>query len=248
MSDQSSLDKKYFIDEKVYNCPFCKRNNVMFNFRWKWEFNWDNVKICYYFKTECSSCEKESLHLTYNNIFWDYCISLTKVNKFNWNADNNIDELCFYHQPSSFFTIDNRIHKKIRDLMSEADWCLKMSYLVWAYACLRKAIYELIALESVESVRSNWYIDYTDSIKKLKWKFSFVEWELFDAMWWIQELISDNIHEKSWDKRDSWMITNILSLLKEILNEMYIIPADRTERMKLIPLLKDQKEKDKSKE
>ncbi len=28
MSDLSHLDDKYFIDEYVFNCPYCNRNNV----------------------------------------------------------------------------------------------------------------------------------------------------------------------------------------------------------------------------
>jgi len=29
--DLSHLDKKYFIDPHIYNCPFCKRNNVSYS-------------------------------------------------------------------------------------------------------------------------------------------------------------------------------------------------------------------------
>lgn len=69
-SDASELDLKYFIDEHVYNCPFCKRRNVQYyvvshssdsissSFDWRYE-----VK-CFVYFVECMSCNHVSMHLT----------------------------------------------------------------------------------------------------------------------------------------------------------------------------------------
>ena len=237
--DQSHLDRKYFIDNEVYNCPFCNRNNLKYKIIHRGSFDRNNNKVCFYYIVKCSSCGKVSLHLSYNDISIEYTSGI-KFRLTNKETDKEIeiDDNIFYHQPTSFFVIDSRINEKIRNLISEAEWCLKMDYLVWASACLRKAIYELIALEKAESFRENWYVNYEASIKKLKTIFPDVQGDLFDAMSEIQELVSDNIHEKSWGKRDSENIKNITLLLKEILYEMYVIPAQRKERFKTIPLLK----------
>jgi len=40
MEDFSYLDKKYFIDPYVYNCPFCNRRNVYYSITHTYEFNW----------------------------------------------------------------------------------------------------------------------------------------------------------------------------------------------------------------
>jgi hypothetical protein len=43
--------------------------------------------------------------------------------------------------------LDNRINVTIRELITEAEGCLKMNFLTGASACIRKAIYELLVLE-----------------------------------------------------------------------------------------------------
>ena len=44
MVDLSKLDKKYFINNKVYNCPYCRRNNVKYSLNGVFEFNWTDDK------------------------------------------------------------------------------------------------------------------------------------------------------------------------------------------------------------
>ena len=64
MVDQSHLDKKYFIDSYVYNCPFCNRNNVAYRVTREYEFDWSDSRKCYVTLVECSYCEKTSMHLS----------------------------------------------------------------------------------------------------------------------------------------------------------------------------------------
>lgn len=58
--DLSHLDKKYFIDVYVYNCPFCKRGNVHYKIVGSLEFDWTEKKKCYGYLVQCQSkgCEK----------------------------------------------------------------------------------------------------------------------------------------------------------------------------------------------
>ena len=49
-----------------------------------------------------------------------------------------------------FFVIDQNIPRIIRELVYEAEGCLKMNYTTGASACMRKAIYELLIDQKVE--------------------------------------------------------------------------------------------------
>ena len=69
MTDQSHLDQRYFVDDHVYNCPFCKRRNVMYELTGgPMAFNWSETKTCYIYVVRCRSCEKRSMHLSYTHL------------------------------------------------------------------------------------------------------------------------------------------------------------------------------------
>ena len=40
--DQSHLDQKYFIDSKIYNCPFCNRRHVRYFIVESFLFDWSS--------------------------------------------------------------------------------------------------------------------------------------------------------------------------------------------------------------
>ena len=133
MTDMSHLDEKYFIDENVYNCPYCNRRNVKYNVTSHGSFDWSNSKVCHIWFVKCSSCGKKSMHLSYSDISW-----ATDYGRFKNGID--IDSNIFYSVPTSFFVIDNRIPKLIRELITEAEGSIKMNFLTGASACTRKAI------------------------------------------------------------------------------------------------------------
>ncbi len=218
MSDQSHLDRKYFIDKHVYNCPFCNRNNVSYDFCQSYSFDWSNNKTCYVYFVQCSSCEKYSMHLSYTNELF--------------NGYGDIDSSIFYSVPTSFFTIDSRITSVIRELVTEAEGCLKMNYLTGASACTRKAIYELTIKENAEGQ------SYEDKIKSLKDKHSQCDPELFDILSHIQNMTSDKVHEQSWPKWDSQHLILIIETLKTVLHEIYVLPEIKAQRSQRILELK----------
>src|SRR5207237_780503 len=84
---------------------------------------------------------------------------------FVFDPGVDIDANIFYHVPSSFFVLDNRIPRVIREQVTEAEGCLKMNYLTGASACTRKAIYELIVIAQAQGE------NYEDKIHSLKAKF-----------------------------------------------------------------------------
>jgi len=229
MSDQSNLDRKYFIDRSVYNCPFCNRNNVVYKIVHIFNFDWSDTKKCYVTLVKCTSCKKESMHLSYEDI-----TEYTTTGTYIFLPELDIDSKIFHSVPTSFFIIDNRIDKKLRELITEAEGCLKMNFLTGASACTRKSIYELLVFENIEGEH------YEDRIKLLKNKFPDIDPELFDVLGSIQEMTSDKIHEQSWDKWDSSNLLLIIETLKTILYEIYVLPEIRKDRMKKIKELRSE--------
>ncbi len=228
MSDQSYLDNKYFIDSTIYNCPFCKRNNVLYKVTGSWDFDWSIDKKCYIFIVKCSSCQRLSMHLSYDPIVEYRGWNQQNGPMYDVKKDIEIDNFVFYSVPTSFHSIDQLIPRKIRELLSEADGCLKMNFLTGASACVRKIIYEILVLQEIDGT------NYEDRIKLLKSKFPNSDPELFDVLFHIQEMTSDKIHEQSWDKWDSPKIKLLIETLLLILTDVYIIPEKRKESMQKI--------------
>lgn len=230
MSDMSYLDKKYFIDDHVYNCPFCNRNNVAYNLTGDSSFDWSNSKKCYMFFVTCNSCQKHSLHLSYENI----TVKPTPLGYYNprFRNDIDIDSHIFYSVPTSFFVLDDRIPHLLRELISESEGCIKMNFLTGASACMRKAIYELLILEKVSAD------SYEEKIKTLKKKYSDSDPSLFDILSHIQQMTSDKIHEQSWDKWDSKYLRLIIETLKTVLYDIYVVPKIKKERSSFIQQLR----------
>lgn len=204
MSDNSHLDAKYFIDDEVYNCPFCNRRNVKYSIINKIGFDWSKTKKCWIYTAECHSCDYHSMHLSFYEIHIQHYLNRNHVAHYRfrqYTSDNfsldNIDNLIFYSVPSSFFVIDERIPKVIRELITEAEGCVKMNFLTGASACTRKAIYELTIREKAEGG------NYEERIKFLKTKFPQIDPTYFDVLSHIKDMTSDKVHEQSWDKWDN---------------------------------------------
>lgn len=235
--DNSDLDQKYFIDPWRYNCPFCKRNHVSYSIVDMMIFHWSEKKFCYIYKIKCASCEGTSMHLSYEDLRTQEGYPKQYIYRFKDKID--IDSKMFFSQPSSFFTIDNRIPAVIRDLIFESEKSRQANLLVGSSACLRKAIYELLKHEDVilrdpKTNRAN----YQESIKKLEKKYAQVTPELFHGLGDIQELVSDHVHEDSWEAWDSLKLRFLIELTKTTLNEMYVIPDERKQNVTALSKLK----------
>lgn len=223
MADQSHLDTKYFIDDVIYNCPFCNRRNVKYEYMGTSGFDWSTNKDCGIWRIKCSSCKKISMHLTFDNLQHEQYLG-----QVHFRDDIDIDSHIFYSVPTSFFTIDIRIPKIIRELITEAEGCIKMNFLTGASACTRKAIYELTVKE--EAVGN----DYEERIKFLKSKFPDIDPDLFDVLCHIKDMTSEKVHEQSWDKWDNKHLKLFIETLKVILHEIYVVPDERKKRSKSI--------------
>lgn len=233
--DLSERDKKYFVDHKTYNCPYCKRRNLAYKLIGVFEFDWSNTKRCYAYLVQCSDCRNTSMHLSYTRIHGPKGIG---YGNFNF-AGADIDSKLFYSVPTSSFVMDSRIPKVIRELISEAEGCLKMNFLTGASTCSRKAIYELLGIEKAKGG------DYESRIKFLKKKYTNLDSDLFDVLVHIQDMTSDKIHEQSWPKWDAGHLRLILGTLKVILQEMYVEPEEQKRRSLHIQQLRESLLKDK---
>jgi len=140
--------------------------------------------------------------------------------------------LSFYSVPTSFFVMDERIPRVIRELITEAEGSLKMNFLTGASACTRKAIYELLVHEKAEGD------DYQEKIKSLKGKHPGVDDTAYDVLAHIQDMTSDKVHEQSWPKWDSANLRLIIETLRMVLHEIYVVPAERAERAEKIRQLR----------
>lgn len=222
MEDKSYLDRKYFIYPYVYNCPFCNRNNVSYSITSREDFNWTTTKPCYLYIVKCSSCDHYSMHLSFEEIS-DYGHG-GRTWPISMKVGIDLDAKIFYSVPTSFFVLDSRVPAVVRELITEAEGCLKMNFLTGASACMRKAIYELLFFEKIEGGH------YEDRIKLLKTKYTNSDPELFDILGHIQDMTSDKIHEQSWDKWDSKYLHLIIETLKTVLYDIYVLPNQKKQR------------------
>jgi len=242
MADDSNLDQKYFIDRNIYNCPFCNRRHVTYSITGKVKFDWNENKKGYVYFAQCHSCSNTSMHLSYQDIYINrYHTDGNGKNYYRFGSDYsenediaNLDEFFFYSVPTSFFVLDSRIPRVLRELITEAEGCLKSNFLTGASACARKVVYELGVLQMASGD------NYEDRIKSLKVINSNIDPAYFDTLLTIQQVTSTKVHEESYDGWEAKHLRLILSALAEVLKEIYIVPAVREEKRRAILNLKNE--------
>ena len=179
------------------------------------------------------------MHLSYHDIdvlqFRDVAGFMFRSFHFDSDCKNvALDDLFFYSVPTSFFAQDSRIPRVLRELMTEAEGCLKGNYLTGASACARKIVYELACL------RGETDGDYDQRIRSLKTQNPGVDGTYFDTLLTIQKTTSSKVHENSYDGWEANHVRLILSALSEILNELYVAPALLEDRRKGILALQQE--------
>lgn len=81
--------------------------------------------------------------------------------------------------------------------------------------------------------------NYEDRLKSLKQIHPEVEGTFFDTLLTIQQVTSSKVHENSYDGWEGKHLRVILATLKEVLHEIYVVPALREDRRKEILALKE---------
>ena len=239
MADQSHLDSRYFVDDRVYNCPFCNRRHVAYHICDSSRFEWSEGKCCTAFFVKCESCNNRSMHLTFEVLPYSFYGTVGQERIFRFDNEDGVDmgllldNSFFYSVPTSFFVLDERVPRELRELLTEAEGCLKSNFLTGASACTRKIVYELGVLSGAEGER------YEDRIKSLKGIHNEVDGAFFDTMLTIQQLTSSKVHESAYDGWEAKHLRVIVASLREVLHEIYVVPALRADRRKEVLALKD---------
>lgn len=145
-----------------------------------------------------------------------------------------LDSTFFFSVPTSFFSLDERIPRTLRELLTEAEGSQKSNFLTGASACARKLVYELASIEKTEGS------DYEERLKSLKGKYPRVDPTYFDTLLTIQQVTSSKVHENAYDGWESKHLRIILASLREILHEVYVVPALLNDRRQKIIGLKDE--------
>lgn len=237
MADDSILDSRYFVDRHKYNCPFCNRRHVSYHVSDYSTFDWTDTKKCKTYYVTCDSCGKISMHLSFSMPHLNYFMThgAERWHRFDEGIEEEgIDENFFYSIPTSFFSLDQRIPKLLRDVLIEAEGCLKGNFLTGASACARKMIYELAILHGADGT------NYDEKIRSLKEKLPDIESSFFDSLLTIQQMTSAKVHENSYDGWDAKHLRIILAAVSEVLHEIYVLPALKKDRRNKILDLKEQ--------
>ncbi|MCE1224900.1 MAG: hypothetical protein LWW87_00270 [Geobacteraceae bacterium] len=178
------------------------------------------------------------MHLAFDEIPTNHIGTISGGHRWRFAVDDDIDagefldNAFFYSVPTSFFVLDERIPKVLRELLTEAEGSLKSNFLTGASACARKIVYELAILEKADGE------SYDERIKSLKGKHPEIEAEFFDTLLTIQQVTSSKVHENSYDGWSAKHLRIILAALSEVLHELYVVPALRDDRRKAIINLK----------
>lgn len=240
MPDHSHLDAQYFVGEHVYNCPFCNRRHVAYNIYDYVTFNWTDRKKCTCIFVACESCGGKSMHLTYSPPKLHHIGNYGGSNHYRFTdqeggaAPRVLDDAFFFSVPTSFFALDERIPRVLRELLIEAQGCQKSNFLTGASACARKLVYELGVLAGATGE------NYEDRIKSLKAVYTGVDPTFFDTLLTIQQVTSTKVHENSYDGWEAKHLRVILAALSEVLHEIFVVPALRADRRRAVLALKEE--------
>jgi len=179
------------------------------------------------------------MHLTFNPPSYTYTGQRNNNAVYHFDSQNGVDmgalldRSFFYSVPTSFFVLDERVPRTLRELLTEAEGSLKSNFLTGASACARKIVYELGVLSGATGE------NYEDRIKSLKEIHSEVDAAFFDTLLTIQQVTSTKVHENSYDGWEAKHLRVILASLSEVLHEIYVVPALRADRRKEILALRD---------
>ena len=174
------------------------------------------------------------MHLSFENMPISFEGSRGKTDLYSFSTNKGLDDKFFYSVPTSFFVMDTRVPLVLRELMSEAEGCLKSNFLTGASACARKLVYELAVIEGAKGD------NYEDRLKSLKEMKPSVDPTFFDTLLTIQQVTSSKVHEESYDGWLAQHLRLILRSLSEVLRELYVVPKVREERREEILELKKQ--------
>jgi hypothetical protein len=128
-----------------------------------------------------------------------------------------------HHNNPAFLTIDNRAPAAVRELIGEADGCLKAGFLTGGTVCAQRAIQALLQHEAADGA------SYEARLHALSQKFPSVPQSLFALCIRLGESPS-----KDHPALDVERLKVLTVALKIMLYEIYVLGPDRVERLKYL--------------
>ncbi|MGH9174163.1 MAG: hypothetical protein ACRD1H_07380, partial [Vicinamibacterales bacterium] len=120
----------------------------------------------------------------------------------------------------TFLNVDSRVPGALRDLLAEADGCLKMGFLLGGTVCAQRAIQTLLTLEDVNGPNDD------ARLRALSDKYAGVPKVLFAVCARFREASAGDQTPLDKERLNLLMVT-----LKFMLYEIYVIARERTESL-----------------
>jgi len=128
--------------------------------------------------------------------------------------------------PPAFLNVDPRVPSGVRELLVEADGCLKAGFLTGGTVCAQKAVQTLLTHEAAEGA------SYEARLHALSQKYPSVPQSLFALCIRLGETPS-----REHPALDSDKLKVLTVALKIMLYEIYVLGPDRVERLKYLQQL-----------
>jgi hypothetical protein len=126
-----------------------------------------------------------------------------------------------------FLTLDPRVPAAVRELINEADGCLKAGFMTGGTVCAQKAIHTLLANESADAG------SFEARLHALSQKFPSVPQSLFA----LCTRLGGETPSKDHSALDGDRLKVLTAALKIMLYEIYVLGPDRAERLKYLQAL-----------
>jgi hypothetical protein len=123
----------------------------------------------------------------------------------------------------AFLALDTRVPATLRDLLVEADGCLKSGFLTGATACAQRAVQTLLKLEDSEGG------SFQARLRSLSDKYPAVAQVLFAV---LMHFGDETVPDES--KLDAHRLQLLTVTLKAVMYEIYVLGPERSERIQYV--------------
>jgi hypothetical protein len=123
----------------------------------------------------------------------------------------------------AFLALDTRVPATLRDLLVEADGCLKSGFLTGATACAQRAVQTLLKLEDADGG------SFQARLRSLSDKYPAVAQVLFAV---LMHFGDETVPDES--KLDAHRLQLLTVTLKAVMYEIYVLGPERTERIQYV--------------
>ena len=153
---------------------------------------------------------------------------------------SSVDSYFFFHHPTSFFILDSRIPKEIREPLSEAEKCLESGFITGASACLRKAIFKILKKEGISEKNEgdSTYLKYEKRLELLQDKHPRLDTLYLESLKGVYTVTSKEVHENDWKDLKAKDLRFLIEITKTVIIEIYVSEAEKNKKRERLLALK----------